>query len=291
VTWGVDYASVDGQHPPDFAALARAGCSFVWLRASFGAYDSGHKAWRLLPDATFARDWHQLTGHFVRGAYMGPAIMASHSPEEQVGVFKAAVDAQGGFMRGVDLPPCLDVEFPQGIAGTGMTRSQVVAWIETAVAEMRRLFGVAPIIYTSARVWDGTDTDCLGSPSTPDLLDCPLWLARYLYPARQPAVLPPPESSPPCPHQWADEWVAHQDQGDALGVPGLSSTTDIDRWRPAKLGDRGGHVTLIQKRLHLPTDGVFGPQTRNAVFNFQAAHGLAQDGEVGIHTGAALLWE
>ena len=292
MTWGIDYASVDGNHSPDLGALKGAGASFAWLRASYAAYDPSHGAWRLVPDSTFVRDWGSLrAAGLVRGAYMGPAVMASHTPEEQVGVFHGAVDLQGGLTPHVDLPPCLDIEFPQGISGTGMTRPQVVAWIRAAMAEMRRLFGCWPIIYTSARVWDGTDTDCLGSPSTPDLLDCPLWLARYLYPSRQPAVLPPPESTPPCPRQWWDGWVAHQDQGDALGVPGLSSTADIDRWRSAKLGDRGGHVSLYQKRLGLPVDGNFGPQTHDAVVACQAKHSLTQDGIVGIRTGAAILWE
>jgi peptidoglycan hydrolase-like protein with peptidoglycan-binding domain len=55
-----------------------------------------------------------------------------------------------------------------------------------------------------------------------------------------------------------------------------------------KKGDRGKAVRLIQRRLHLVADGVFGKQTQRAVKRFQRRKGLAADGVVGPLTRKAL---
>jgi penicillin-insensitive murein endopeptidase len=55
-----------------------------------------------------------------------------------------------------------------------------------------------------------------------------------------------------------------------------------------KFGDRGSDVVMLQTKLHIAADGVFGPDTLHAVEEFQAAHGLTADGVVGAKTWAAL---
>ena len=53
-------------------------------------------------------------------------------------------------------------------------------------------------------------------------------------------------------------------------------------------GYRGPGVRRIQRALHIPVDGVFGPYTKRAVRSFQRRRGLAVDGVVGPVTRRAL---
>jgi hypothetical protein len=55
-----------------------------------------------------------------------------------------------------------------------------------------------------------------------------------------------------------------------------------------KRGDRGPAVAKIQRKLGVPADGVFGPQTERAVRRFQRRRGLTVDGVVGPQTRQAL---
>lgn len=51
-----------------------------------------------------------------------------------------------------------------------------------------------------------------------------------------------------------------------------------------KINDRGENVKTLQKKLGIKTDGIFGKETEKAVKEYQAAHGLAADGIVGLLT-------
>lgn len=291
MTFGVDYAGVDGNRPPIWSMFLTAGGSMAWLRASYAYHDPAHQAYVITHDPAFARDWAGIPSTITRGAYMFPVLQASQTPEEQVATFAAAVHASGGLRRGVDFPPCLDVEFPQGIIGTGLDRPGVLAWLRRAVAALRAAFGCWPMIYTSGRVWNDSDADCLDNPPAPDLVSCPLWLARYPYKTRIPAVIPPiaiPKLAVPTP--WRDQFVAWQCQGDALGCPGFTSTTDIDEWRTAKLGDKGGHVAWLQAKLMVAADGDFGPKTNAALVAFQTSRQIPVTGVLDPRTFCALAW-
>lgn len=51
-----------------------------------------------------------------------------------------------------------------------------------------------------------------------------------------------------------------------------------------KLGSRGKDVEIVQAKVGVPVDGVFGPNTDKAVRAYQKNHGLTPDGIVGGHT-------
>ncbi|HAA31220.1 MAG TPA: hypothetical protein DCE56_30265 [Cyanobacteria bacterium UBA8553] len=58
-------------------------------------------------------------------------------------------------------------------------------------------------------------------------------------------------------------------------------------------GDQGSAVFTVQKALwnqgyYIRRDGVYGPQTRAAVFRFQKNRGLLADGKVGAQTRRSL---
>ncbi len=53
-------------------------------------------------------------------------------------------------------------------------------------------------------------------------------------------------------------------------------------------GSRGAEVALLQKKLSLIADSIFGPITDEAVRGFQRSHNLSVDGIVGPKTWAAL---
>lgn len=287
--WGIDYASIDNNASPDWKALRTAGCAFVWIRASY-AY-LARNGWVLAHDPHFQRDWKAAAdAGMVRGAYAFIVEQAG-TPEAQIRVFADAVKAAGGLRPGLDFPPCYDLEFPNGIAATGRDRHGVLDFARQAVALQQAALGCKPITYTSGRVWNGDDSDCLGSPAVP-LTSVPPWLARYPYATREAAVLPPPTSlSPaPLPAAWGDAWIAHQYQGDALHVPGMTSTVDLDVFRDAVRGDHGGHVAWFQAKIRINSDGAFGPQTEQAVQTFQAHYGIPVSGSIDPATFAAACW-
>lgn len=53
-------------------------------------------------------------------------------------------------------------------------------------------------------------------------------------------------------------------------------------------GSRGYYVKVLQQRLGISADGIFGAGTKRAVINFQARKGLVRDGIVGAATWRAL---
>lgn len=55
-----------------------------------------------------------------------------------------------------------------------------------------------------------------------------------------------------------------------------------------KNGSKGSDVKLLQEKLGLKADGIFGPATEKAVKEFQKKNGLTADGIVGKNTWAAL---
>ena len=68
----------------------------------------------------------------------------------------------------------------------------------------------------------------------------------------------------------------------------------LPSWPTLKQGATGPNVVTLQHLLNhhgpdITVDGIFGPQTHNAVVNFQSSRGLVVDGIVGPQTWGALI--
>lgn len=275
VSLGVDYGSVDENAPPNWQRAKAAGLRYVSVRATYGTWTDPH----------FVRDWRAIK---AAGLVRQPYLFFRYddprkTPEMQVAVFAAVV----GVLDVTDMPPCLDVEFPKGRAATGMSAAQALNWTERAVSELKRIYKVPPVIYTSARVWQ---EDLANLNPGPILGECSLWLAKP-WPRgthAQPDLQGAAGYMPTVPLPWPAQWFNYQFQGDSIGFPGFNKTVDVDRFRVFGAGAIGAHVAWCQRRLNLPDDGIFGLGTKAAVVAKQKAHGLDADGLIGPATWAVI---
>jgi peptidoglycan hydrolase-like protein with peptidoglycan-binding domain len=73
---------------------------------------------------------------------------------------------------------------------------------------------------------------------------------------------------------------------DPTAASGSALTASVEE--TLREGDRGRAVRRLQRRLGIPADGVFGPQTDRAVKRYQRRNGLVADGIVGPITRGEL---
>jgi GH25 family lysozyme M1 (1,4-beta-N-acetylmuramidase) len=286
---GIDFGRTAGNGAIDWSKAKAAGCQYAFFRATF-------KTWT---DPTWKREAGRAReAGMIVGAYLFPVMdVIAPPPEEQVAAFWKAVGPLGPGC----FPPVLDVEFSSlGIAKTGRTQADLLAWIRTAVAALKKSYGVAPMIYTNARIWDGRDPDSLNIHElgvlVPEIPECPLWASHYPFPSNIKAVTAKATvdaiQPPLAPKAWLDPanvWI-HQYQGDAREFPGCSGLVDLNRFFDLSRGARGERVRWLQRMLKISVDGDFGPITQRAVLDFQSAHQLAADGIVDPRTFARLCW-
>lgn len=291
---GIDTASVAGNKRTDWlAAKTRGPISFAILRA----------AWGTTADTYFRSEWAKMIdAGLTVGAYLFLRFPMRKSPRvpsvaAQIDVWVRALGAVDYAEAPSVLPPAIDVEFPgEGAKETGMSPAELLAGVRTAWEAMVKTFGCAPIIYTSGRVW----RDDLKNIAAPDLLDSPLWLARYPYKAG-PAVRDPARVNdlphPPIPKPWDDGtgpavtnyWI-HQYQGDAKDHPGFSAGVDMNRWNVLAPGAVGARVAWVQRRLGINVTSRFDAASVDALKRWQAKNGLVADGYVGPRSFARLAW-
>jgi peptidoglycan hydrolase-like protein with peptidoglycan-binding domain len=71
--------------------------------------------------------------------------------------------------------------------------------------------------------------------------------------------------------------------------PKVVAPTVVKSAKPAltealKVGSKGAQVKYLQKALHIPADGIFGPATKAAVIKFQKKNAIKPTGTVGKET-------
>ncbi|WP_195999496.1 N-acetylmuramoyl-L-alanine amidase [Clostridium sp. 1001271B_151109_B4] len=92
-----------------------------------------------------------------------------------------------------------------------------------------------------------------------------------------------------------DSWVARlQTECNNQGfsnqkVDGIAGTNTLNGCPIVKIGAKGNITKLIQEKLAVSADGIFGSDTKAAVISYQKANGLSADGIVGPNTWKKLL--
>jgi peptidoglycan hydrolase-like protein with peptidoglycan-binding domain len=74
----------------------------------------------------------------------------------------------------------------------------------------------------------------------------------------------------------------------AISPPPPEPPTTAEHHIRLQVGSEGRQVRILQRKLGIAVDGVYGPQTEAAVRAFQQREGLPVDGAVGAQTSAAL---
>jgi GH25 family lysozyme M1 (1,4-beta-N-acetylmuramidase) len=279
--FGVDTADWENQNADWLRAKAQVPIDFAIIRASGGGG----------PDHYFDRTWPKLNdAGLVRGAYLFLSFPRNGAwPSNPVTQARAFIAKVRNLDEG-DLAPSLDVE-ADNWQKTGMKPPQLLEGVRSAWKTLRDYYGVAPIIYTSRRVW----IEVLGNLPAPDLAESPLWVKYYPYPLRTPVHFDPQpfvggRFNPSVPAPWGDSanWWIHQYQGDALNLPGFSRTVDMNRFNTMASGAAGDRVRWVQRRLGIPQSGTFDDATERALRAFQSRKGIGADGVINPRTFAYL---
>lgn len=291
---GIDYASVDDNAPPNWTLAKQPSAdgsrlSFVIVRAAYGTW----------VDTTFVRDWAGIkAAGLIRGPYLYPRYKNGQGElvpiAMQVDALARAITAAGGLIPNHDLPPALDIESAGGPVAFGLPAEQALLWYRELWDAMHATFGVAPLVYTSGRVW----LEDLDNLLSPELATSAAWLAKpWPWKVRTPAQRSVSKAfsggayDPQVPIPWGGgNWWIHQYQGDAINFPGFTNTVDVNRFNLMKIGATGARVSWVQRRVGVTADGTFGPATEAAVKAFQTKHKLAADGIIGPATFAPLCW-
>jgi GH25 family lysozyme M1 (1,4-beta-N-acetylmuramidase) len=159
--------------PRPFAAIARA---------TYSNY---------LIDSSLAHNWAEWREHGIRKTAYGFPIPV-FGADDQAKLFVKAMKGVGGWDEG-DLPPVLDFE------QAGFTAHQIKVWLDRIDGE----FGVKPIIYTRADIWE---TIC--NEFAPEWTsNYPLWVGWYPYTNYIDANSTVPENR--MPKGW-DKWALWQ---------------------------------------------------------------------------------
>jgi len=271
----------------DFKKARAAGFTFGFVKLYQAPYG---------PDGGFPKAWPKV---LEAGITRAPYIFPDYHPNAatamtQVKAAWSAFVAAGGWSPG-DMTVGVDVEFPggklpQSIAG-------IIAFLEDFVTAVKTVFGCWPIIYTSARVWDGTDTDALRGPTSWIPTKCDLWdKTAYVRAARQKDPGFVPTGRPKAPVAWTKPnspgVSVNQWDGDVIDEPGFSATIDLNRFitlsRANATAEDAGRINAFGAKLGVVTNGVWTDEFDAKLRAFQTSFGGQPDAIIGVITYAHL---
>jgi lysozyme len=178
---GLDVSYYQGVVSWDRVATV-GGKSFAFIRVSDGWFK----------DPRFDQNWQGASdAGLYRGAYQ--YFRAGQDPIEQANLL---LDAIGGQLGDMDLPPVLDLETKDGVSSTTVI-ARVLDWTE----HVQKAIGRAPVIYTGVGF-----TSEIGNPRT--IAAYPLWVANWT------------SGCPAMPPAWSGwQFWQNRDNGSVAGVP------------------------------------------------------------------------
>lgn len=231
VITGIDVASY--QHPNgapiNWQQVAGAGHKFAYVKASEGPlnnvgdcafpYDGYRPSSYRNP--YFAGDWDgAASAGLYRGAYhfARPQFPLS-SAEEQARYFVSIVGSSTG---GLDLPMELDLEVTCGLG-----QADLAEWARRFLAEVTRMTGKRPLVYTGRWFWQGN----IGSYGNDIGQNYRLWTADYPCQRNDGYLFCDPNTStynPPTYGGWG-QWTFWQNYSVGV-VPGIRGNVDMNRF-------------------------------------------------------------
>ncbi|MCF2719312.1 glycoside hydrolase [Paenibacillus sp. UKAQ_18] len=153
---GIDVSRYQGKI--DWKAVKASGISFAFIKASQGKL---YRDKTFIGNAQAARAVGVLVGAYH---YVDDSAKTPEDARKEAANFVSAVNSAGG-IASFDLPPVMDYESNK----SGLSKAALTAVARTFLAEVERLTGVRPIVYTYPSF--------IGNFS--GLSDYPLWIARY----------------------------------------------------------------------------------------------------------------
>ena len=119
-------------------------------------------------------------------------------------------------------------------------------------------------------------------------------------PAPTPTTPAPTPKPTPTPKPSGDAWVRslqaelntqgfRDSNGNKLVIDGIAGSKTLSACPTLRIGARGNITKLMQQKIGVAADGIFGNGTKQAVINYQKSKGLVADGIVGRNTWRKLL--
>jgi GH25 family lysozyme M1 (1,4-beta-N-acetylmuramidase) len=169
-TLGIDVSAYQGN--VNWSSQYSSGVRWAYTKATEGNY--------------YTNDYftQQYNGSYKAGIIRGAYHFANPDGRSASAQADYFVAHGGGWSKdGKTLPGMLDIEYnPYGATCYGLSKSAMVTWIKTWLAEYKKKTGRDAVIYTTTDWW----STCTGN-STAFSKTNPLWIARY---ASTPGTLP-----------------------------------------------------------------------------------------------------